>query len=230
MLDFVNLLKKTDLFANIADDEIELLLDCLDAKVTTYRKNQYIWMQGDANYNVGIVLTGQVNIIKEDVSGNRSLIASITAPNIFGESLVCSEIPVSPVTVQATENSKIMTIAFLTLIKTCESSCSFHTRLIQNMLKIIATKNLNLNKKLDHLSKKTTQQKLASYILDNLSTQNTLSASIPFNREELADYLGVNRSALSRELSKMRDVDIIHYKKNLFTISNLDALVALSNE
>jgi CRP-like cAMP-binding protein len=228
--DTLDILRSNELFDKIDSSEIEHLLTCLDTKIHKYKKNQFIWMQGDSNHKVSIVLSGQVNILKEDVSGNRNLIASIIPPAIFGESLVCSEISFSPVSAQVAEDTTIITLEFLKLINTCENSCGFHNRLIQNMLKIIAIKNINLNKKLDYLSKKTTQQKLASYILDSITNKDNLLISIPFSRDELADFLGVNRSALSRELSKMRDNNILNFNKNIFHITDLERLVDIAND
>lgn len=226
----IKIIKKLNLFDEISEEDLSGMLYCLQAKTTDYKKNEFVWIQGDENYSVGIVLSGKINVLKEDIAGNRNLIASISAPSVFGESLVCSEIARSPVSVQAATDSTIMTIEFLKLVKVCHNSCPFHTRLIQNMLKIIALKNLNLNDKINYLKKKTTQQKIASYILNHLSEKETMISNIPLNREELADYLGVNRSALSRELGKMRDNGWIKYKKNTFEILDLDALTMITNE
>lgn len=148
------ILDKVELFEGINKNNLANLLECLNSKTVYCQKNQFIWMQGDENFSIGILLKGQLNIIKEDYAGNRNIIANINAPDIFGESLVCSETKYSPVSVQASMDSTIMTVEFLRLIKTCANSCSFHTRLIQNMLKIISIKNLNLNTKMDYFSKK----------------------------------------------------------------------------
>ena len=226
----LDILSKIDLFKGIKANELEKLLVCLNSRIVEYKKNQFIWIQGDTDIKIGIVLSGQVNIIKEDFAGNRNIITCINAPGLFGESLVCSEIAESPVSVQAVEDTKIMTIEFLMLIKMCISSCAFHTRLIQNMLKIIEKKNFSLNEKIYYLSKKTTKQKIASFLLSNISNKNDNIVKINFNRKELADYMGVNRSALSRELSKMRDKNIIDFKKNTFNIKDLDILTKISNE
>ncbi len=218
MKKFVPLVKNSALFDGINDDDLEHLLACLNAKVTEVKKNSFIWMQGDSHYNVGLVLHGKVNIIKEDIMGNRSLIAGIEAPHIFGESLVSSGAPQSPVSVQAAMDSTIMLIDFLRLVKTCNSACAFHSRLIQNMMKIIAQKNMYLNEKIDYLKRTTTRQKVATYLINHISDKIALKAIIPLNREEFADYLGVNRSALSRELSSMKEEGLIEYKKNKFSI------------
>jgi len=225
----IELLKNIALFDNIGENELEHLLSCLDAKIQEYKKDQFVWMQGDENYKVGIVLTGKVNIIKDDVMGNRSLIAGIEAPHIFGESLVSSEIESSPVSVQVVTPSTIMLIDFLRLVKSCASSCDFHTRLIQNMMKIIARKNIYLNEKINYLKRTTTRQKLAAYILNHMDNKSTLKTNISLSREELADYLGVNRSALSRELSNMKKDGLIDYKKSSFDILNYHLMNELAS-
>lgn len=227
MKNIIPLLKKTTLFKDIQETDLGHLLSCLDAQVVNYTKGQFIWLQGDANYKVGIVLDGKINIIKEDILGNRNLIAGIESPNIFGESIVSSDATQSPVSVQAAENSKILLIDFLRLVKTCASSCAFHTRLIQNMLKIIAQKNLYLNEKIDYLKRTTTKQKVAAYLLNHITDKSKLEVIISLNREELADYLGVNRSALSRELSSMRSEGLISFSKNIFVILDYDGVSEL---
>ncbi len=227
MKEIAKFLRNCKLFTNIEGEELLHLLTCLNAKVYKFNRGNFIWMQGDSDYKVGIVVEGKVNIIKEDIMGNRSLIAAIPAPHIFGESLVSSETPVSPVSVQAAMDSKIMLFDFLRLVKSCGSACNYHTRLIQNMMKILASKNIYLNEKIDYLSRTTTRQKVAAYLINHITDADSLLSVIPLNREELADYLGVNRSALSRELSIMRDEGLISFKKNIFSILNYDALSEL---
>ena len=220
MKEILPLLKNIALFDGIHEDELLHLLSCLNAKVADYKKGGFVWLQGDSNYRVGIVLAGKVHITKEDVMGNRSLIASIEAPSIFGESMVSSEAESSPVSVQAAADSKIMLIDFARLVKSCSSACEFHSRLVQNMMKIIARKNIYLNEKISYLKRTTTRQKLAAYLLAHMESRSSMRLTIPLSREELADYLGVNRSALSRELSFMKRDGLIDYRKNNFEILN----------
>ncbi len=229
MKEYYSTLSNIELFSGINYDELSRLLVCLDANVVSFKKGEFIWLQGDENYHVGIVLEGKVNIIKEDMMGSRSLIAGIEAPHIFGESIVSAEISSVPVSVQASADSKIMLIDFKRIIKSCASSCAFHTRLIQNMMKIIAQKNIYLNEKIDYLKKTTTRQKLAAYILNQVHSKNYSFIRLPLNREDLADYLGVNRSALSRELSKMKRDGLIEYKKSSFSILNYTAMKELAD-
>ena len=229
MKEILPLLKNIALFDGIQEDELLHLLSCLNAKAAEYKKGGFIWMQGEASYKVGIVLSGKVHIIKEDVMGNRSLIAAIDAPHIFGESTVSSEADFSPVSVQAAADSKIMLLDFARLVKSCSSACEFHSRLVQNMMKIIARKNIYLNEKIGYLKKATTRQKLAAYLLDHMKSKSSLRLKIPLSREELADYLGVNRSALSRELSYMKRDGLIVYRKNDFEILDYPSINELAS-
>ena len=229
MQEYYSTLSNIKLFSGISYDELSRLLVCLDAKTTDYAKGSFIWLQGDENYYVGIVLSGKVNILKEDIMGNRSLIAGIEAPHIFGESMVSAEVSTAPVSAQATADSKIMLIDFKRIIRSCASSCAFHARLVQNMMKIIALKNIYLNEKIDYLKKTTTRQKLAAYILNQMHSKNYSLITLPLNREDLADYLGVNRSALSRELSNMKSDGLIEYKKSSFSILNYAAMRELAD-
>jgi CRP-like cAMP-binding protein len=229
MKEYYPTLSNIELFSGISLDELSRLLVCLDANVADFKKGRFIWLQGDANYYVGIVLQGKVNIIKEDIMGGRSLIAGIEAPYIFGESMVSAEVSAAPVSVQAAFDSTIMLINFKRIIKSCASSCAFHTRLVQNMMKIIALKNIYLNEKIDYLKKTTTRQKLAAYILNQMRSKNYSLITLPLNREDLADYLGVNRSALSRELSNMKSDGLIEYKKSSFSILNYAAMKELAD-
>ncbi len=227
MKNIAKLLENCRLFQGIEGEELTHLLTCLDAREYNFSRGSFVWMQGDSDYKVGIVTEGKVNIIKEDLMGNRSLIASISAPHIFGESLVSSEAPESPVSVQAAVDSKILLFDFIRLVKSCGSACTYHTRLIQNMMKILAGKNIYLNEKIDYLSRTTTRQKVSAYLLNHITDADRLLSVIPLNREELADYLGVNRSALSRELSLMRSDGLISFKKDTFSILDYAAVSEL---
>ena len=229
MLNFIHKIKNIPLFDGIREDEINHLLTCLDAKAVDYEKGSFVWLQGEENYKVGIVLFGRINIIKEDIMGSRSLIAALEPPQIFGESMAGAEADASPVSVQAAMNSKVLLIDFLKLVRTCEASCAYHSLLVQNMMKIIARKNMYLNEKIDYLKRTTIRQKVAAYIINHVKDKDALTAHLPLNREELADYLGVNRSALSRELSCMKRDALISYKKNDFEIIDYLSITKLAS-
>jgi CRP-like cAMP-binding protein len=212
---YLKILKNNMLFNNIEDKDMPSLLNCLTATIQKFDKNNIIFLSGNEISNVGIVLSGSVSVIKENISGDRNILANITSPDVFGETFACVEMKESPITVVANSKCEILFIEFKKIIKTCPTTCTFHSKLIENMLKLMSNKNIMLNAKLEILSAKTIREKLIAY----LSNFGKKRFTIPFNREQLADYLNINRSSMSRELSKMRDEGIIKFNKNKFEIN-----------
>ena len=192
------------------------MLSCLSAKTVRYKKGSVILLSGDAVNFVGLILSGSVQIIKEDVDGHIAILTELGVSGIFGEVFACAGISHSPVTVQSSEDSEVLFIDYKKVTTSCPSACPFHAALIKNMLQLIAVKNLLLNQKIEILSKRTTREKLFCYF--DLHRGATNKFSIPFNREELAHYLCVDRSAMSNELCKMRDEGLIRFNKNTFEI------------
>jgi len=213
-----------ELFKNISEKDLKELLVCCGAKTKEYSKGEYVWLAGDPAQHVGIVITGQVNIIKEDILGNRNIIGKVSEGNVFGETVSCAGIESYPVSVEVVTQSKIMLLFLSRVLQQCPQACAYHTQLIKNLLEIIAEKNLVLNQKISYLNKKTTRQKIAYLLISHMKHEDDTSIVIDFSREEMADYLGINRSALSRELGWLSNSGIIDYKKNRFTILNLKAL------
>ena len=216
--------EKVSLFAGIAPNNFESMLDCLNARTANFHRGKYILMAGEETHDIGILLSGLATVYRDDILGNRSVIAVITPFALFAESFVCAGIYTSPVTVEASADSKVLSVAFDKLIRTCPAGCPHHNTLIKNMLHIIARKNLSLNAKIDHLSKKTSRQKLASYLIGQVSQSHSTSFAVSLDRQGLADYLCVNRSALSRELSRISRDGILSYHKNRFEIHDLKRL------
>ncbi len=215
------LLARARLFQNISPSEIESLLECLRATFGRFEKGQYLLSAGDPVRQIGILLSGTVDIIKEDVFGRRSIVTSIGPLDMFAEALVCARIKESPVTVQATSDGNICFLDYSRIVTSCGNACGFHTRLVQNMLGILAYKNILFNKKMDYLLLKSMREKVSAYLLDQHAMHGSLKFTIPFNREELADYLAVDRSAMSRELGKMKREGLIDFNKNKFIILDI---------
>ena len=209
-------LKNAPLFQGIAFGDLERMCDCMSAEATDFKKEEVILLSGDTINNVGLIVSGRVRIVKEDINGHSSILAELTAPELFGEVFACAGITQSPVTVQAAEDSAILFINYKKIITTCASACSFHARLIENMLKLVAEKNLALSQKIEILSKRTTREKLMCYFDSYRGAEKKFA--IPFNREGLARYLCVDRSGMSNELCKMRDEGLIKFRKNEFEI------------
>lgn len=218
MKEYLEILKNVTLFKNINDNDLTSILSCLGAKVIRFDKDEFILTAGSKPEHIGIVLEGNVQIIKEDINGERILVAAVMSGNFFAESLACAGILESPVSVVSSSNSTIMLIEFNKILHTCPSSCTFHAKLIENMISIIARKNLMLRERVEIIGKKTLRIKILSYLESFAAKQCRNNITIPFNREELADFLCVDRSALSHELSRMKKDGILDYHKNNFKI------------
>lgn len=219
MKEYINILSTSPLFAGIDKNNLESMLKCLSARKTSFAKEEYILSAGDDIKDVGIVLSGSVNIIKEDFWGNRAILAKIQPGQMFGEAFAFAKIQKLPVSAVAAEKSEILFVDFGKIATTCSSACIFHTQLIQNILKILAHKNIMLTQKLEHIVKRTTREKLLSYLSEQAMIAGSNTFSIPFNRQELADYLSVDRSAMSNELCKLRDEGILEFYKNNFKLT-----------
>ncbi len=210
--------QSTPLFVGMDDTELRSLLECLNARIKVYAKGEIIFLEGDPATNIGLVLSGSVQIVKEDYFGNRTIMALATAGELFAEAFSCAAEKVLEVSCIAAEPSEIMLIDYSRIITTCPISCMFHTRLIRNMLSILAEKNIQLSRKIEHTSKRTTREKLISYLMEQAKTAHSNRFTIPFDRQGLADFLSVERSAMSAELGRMREEGLLDFKKNRFEL------------
>ena len=218
MKQYINLLKNTYMFNGINESEIEGMLKCLNARTMLYKKNEYILRNGETVNSIGMVLEGLALVEKEDIWGNRTIISEISPGSLYAESYAClSKLP-AEISVIASDNTTVMLFDIRRILTTCSSSCGFHTRLIQNLLYTIAQKNVLLTKKMEYISKKTIKEKLLAYLSSEAMKAGSPTFNIPFNRQELADFLSVDRSALSSEISRLQKKGIISCRKNAFTI------------
>ena len=215
---YLSLLKSVSLFHGMEESELQPLLSCLEARLARFEKNQVVFPCGEPVKSFGIVLSGQVRIVQEDYYGNRSILTNAGAGSLFAESFACADAKTLPVSILATAESDILFIDCHRLVAPCTNACSFHSRLIQNMLNIIAIKNIALTQKIEITSRRTTREKLLAYLSAEAQAAKHSRFSIPFNRQELADYLSVDRSAMSAELSRMRDDGILRFDKNRFEL------------
>lgn len=217
-------LKRIALFHGIGEAALSDMLQCLGAIEKSYKKGRFILMAGDPLPYVGIVLSGQATVFKTDLLGSRTVLGALEPPQLFAETFVCAGVKTSPVTVEAATDADVMLLAFDRILRTCASCCLHHSALIHNMLRIVAQKNIALSEKLDHMARKTTRQKLASYLIDQATRFDNRRFEIAHDRQALADYLSVNRSALSRELSRMSEEGALDYQRNSFYIRSLEQL------
>lgn len=213
-----NILKECSLFMNIVDDDIEAMLSCLGTRSITYGKGDSIFSEGDPAKYVGIVLSGAVQISRDDYYGNRTLMGRLEPGDLFGESFAFADVETLPVNVIATEPCEIMLIDSRRIISPCSSACGFHTKLIFNLLQIMARKNLGFHQKIEITSKRTTREKLMAYLLTQAKIHQNNTFDIPFDRQTLADYLEVDRSGLSAEISKLRKEGILECHRSRFTL------------
>ena len=213
-----NTLKNSQLFAGIELNEIEEMIGCLEGRIVKFDKNEYIFHCGDHVEAVGLLLEGNALIIQEDFWGSRNIISGILPGHSFAESYAC--VPNSPLNISVVAQSSCI-ILFLNakrILNVCPDSCSHHNRMIRNLLSDIAAKNLLFNEKLTHLGQRTTRAKLLSYLSFESQKHNSFEFDIPFSRQQLADYLFIERSGLSSELSKMKKDGLLDFHKNHFIL------------
>jgi len=218
MKEFFPILEKCPLFDGVDSNDLSAMLACLNARVSSYQKNRVIFQEGDPAKYVGIILTGAAQIVREDYYGNRSIVARIEPAELFGESFACAGVASLPVSVTAAEDSQVMLIDCRRLTVSCTSACSFHSRIIFNLLQVVATKNLLFNQKIEITSHRTTREKLMAFLLIQAKQNKSRSFTIPYDRQALADYLGVDRSAMAVEISKLRKDGIIACEKSHFEL------------
>lgn len=201
MKDFLPIIKaRSGLFRGIEESELEKLFGCLEARKQTYRKEEYILREGEQTKALGLVLSGSVLIVQEDVWGGRN------------------------VNVEAKEDTTILFLNVGRILSICPDGCSFHAQLIQNLLIDMAQKNRKLSEKITHMAKRSTREKLLSYLSEQAVKNKSAEFTIPYNRQQLADYLGVDRSGLSVQLCRLRDEGLLTFHKNKIRLIYKDSI------
>ena len=218
MREYIPVLRKNEIFSGIENEEIEALLSCLGARTKSFNKGEYVLRQGEYSKNITILVKGSLHIQSDDYWGNRSILGHISPGEMFGEAYAVPGSDHLINDVVAVEDSEIIYFDFKRIITSCTSACPFHTRVVHNMFLAISEKNRRLVQKLGFLSKRTTREKLNAYLSEVAKRQNSSDFTIPFNRQQLADYLSVDRSAMSKELCKMRDEGMLEFNKNRFRL------------
>ena len=206
------------LFAGISREDLGAMLDCLGARRSEVKKGQVILAEGEPARFVGIVLEGRVQIEKVDFYGNRSILTQAVPGELFAESFACADAAEMPVSAVAMEDGAVMLIQRTRITTGCSNACGFHSRLIANLLKIVSERNLQLSQKIEITGKRTTREKLLASLIGQAKCRGSDSFTIPFDRQALADYLQVERSAMSAEISKLRREGILESKKNHFRL------------
>jgi CRP-like cAMP-binding protein len=206
------------LFEGVRVEEIEKLMGCFRARARKFEKDAYLFVEDDEISAMGIVISGTIHMVHDDFWGNRTIISRIDAGNIFAESFACGKAARFPLSAIAVEETEALFIHVQKIISVCPSACSFHTRILNNMIQELAEKNINLINKIQHITQHTTREKLISYLSMQAREAGSSSFDIPFNREELAEFLSVDRSAMSSELGRMRADGLLTFRKNHFSL------------
>ena len=218
MKKYIPVLKRTKLFSGVGEEDIASLLSCLGARKKEYKKGEYILREGEHISDIFILVEGKIHIQKDDYWGNRSILSVISVGEMFGEGYAAPESGALLNDVVAVEDSSVIFFDVKRILTTCSSACRFHNMIVQNMFFAISDKNRRLVQKLGHMSGRTTRAKLISYLSEEAKRQGSSAFSVPFNRQQLADYLCVDRSAMSNELCKMRDEGMIRFEKSRFEL------------
>lgn len=218
MKEYIPVLKRTQLFSGVGENEIEAMLSCLQARVCTYEKGGYVLREGERIDNIMVLVRGKLHIQRDDYWGNRSIISMIDVGEMFGEAYAAPESGPLLNDVLAVEDSDVIFFDVKRIITVCPTACRFHSIAVQNLFFAISEKNRRLVRKLGYMSKRSTREKLIAYLSEEAKRQNSSAFSIPFNRQQLADFLSVDRSAMSNELCKMRDEGLLEFEKNRFVL------------
>ena len=218
MQKYSEIFQRSPLFAGLSPAEITQLLACLNARPRRFAAGQVVFSAGRPVSALALLLEGSVHIRHIDYWGNQSILSEIAPGDIFGEAYALDQSPIPNEALAVTECDVLM-LNVAQLLGTCSQACPFHSRTVQNLFGLLARKNRLLVQKLGHMAQRTTREKLLSYLSEQSQRAGSHRFTIPFNRQELADYLAVNRSALSAELSKMQQEGLLTYRKNFFTLA-----------
>jgi CRP-like cAMP-binding protein len=218
MNSYLPMIRTTKLFCGVSDEEILKMLGCLHARTAVFEKHTYIVRKGDIATSIGMVLEGDVLIIEEDFWGNRNILSRVSAGQLFAEAYASAGITRLDVGIVAGGRCTVLFMDTAKMMNACATPCLCHTHLMLNLVGIIAQKNIDLVRKIKHMSQRSLRAKLLSFLSEQSNVHGSASFEIPFDRQQLADYLAVDRSALSNELSKMRRDGILEYDRKKFQL------------
>ena len=215
-------LSKTILFRGTSPEEVRTMLDCLSAENKQFQRGSVIYHAGDVIHSIGLVLSGSVSIENDDVWGNKSILDKVGPGHVFAETY--AYVPGEPlmISVVAAEPVEILFLDMSRVLHICSNACDFHSKLIRNLLAISSQKNLNLSRRIFHTSSKSIRGRLLSYLSFQATQHGSRDFEIPFNRQQLADYLSVDRSAMSNELSKMQRDGLLRLERNHFSLIGIE--------
>jgi len=217
MLEELEKVKDSILMSGIKTQELSSMLGCLRGVIKKYDRGETVISEGDKIDKFGLLIEGALQVVQYDYLGNKSVVSVIEPKQIFNEAFAYVN-KISSLDVEAIEKSKVLFLDSDKLSTPCENCCTFHKQLVKNLLYIISNKNINLTQKIECMSKRSTKEKLLTFLSLESIKNNSKEFTISLDRQALADYLGVERSAMSAELSKLQKDRIIEYKKNWFKL------------
>jgi CRP-like cAMP-binding protein len=215
---YFSVLRDCTLFAGIGKEELSRMLTCLGAKTMHFCKRECIFEEGAPSRYIGLMLSGSALIERNDFYGNRSIVGTVGVSELFCESFAAAKIDKIPVSVVASEDCEVMMIDCSRVLCTCEKTCSFHRNLIFNFAKDLASKNIDAYGKIEITSKRTTRDKLMAFLLIYAKRAGKNEFDIPFDRQQLADYLEVDRTGLSSEIGRLTREGVIISNKKHFVL------------
>lgn len=218
MTPFADILCLSPLFASLSKEDLDALLTCLAPESRQYDKGCFILHEGDTANSMGLMVQGRAAILREDFWGRRDILSILTPPAVFAETFACLTGSRLTVSVVAEEACRVLWLSVSRVLNECGAHCAGHIAFKRNLILTLAEKNTLLNEKLLHISRRSTREKLLSLLSLEAQKQGSLSFSLPFDRQQMADYLSVDRSALSQTLSLMQRDGLIRFHKNRFTL------------
>ena len=214
--EYRDIITRSPLFASLSDKELIYALSLFSAKAVTYKKGEFLHTAGNKLQRFGLVLYGKIQVCSDDIEGNKMIMANVTAGDTFGESLCFLKINESPCYISATENSCVLTLSPDDLY--CASPDKENIEMQKRFTAMIATRTLQMNFRIQVLSKLTIREKLLCFFANLVRENKGNTFSLSLSRNDMAAYIGADRSAMSRELSKMKKEGLIDYYKDTVRI------------
>lgn len=218
MKEFLPVIRSSSLFSGISETELAAMLSYLETREERFPKDTFLLRTGDTAESIGLVLSGSVLVVQEDIWGNRNILSKAGPGQTFAAAYACAPGSLLNVSVLAETPVTAMFLNVKRVLNVCPSACEHHSRIIRNLLGELAEKNLRFGEKLTHMGQRTTRAKLMSYFSAEAQRLGTYEFDIPFSRQQLADYLAVERSGLSLELGKMRSEGLLDFHKSHFIL------------
>lgn len=213
-----DMLSRLPLFSGISAENIQVMLQCIGSRFQTLHKGEFPILARDEVPYVGIILKGRIHMIHEDAWGDTAILSDLGPGHLFGETFACGTRLQSSVSFLAVRETRILALPFRKVLHTCQNSCPFHYQLIENMLRMVSDKNAQLMEKLEIVSKKTLRRKILTYLSFQAEHRDSRTFELPMSRTQLADYLCADRTAVARELARMKQEGRIDFDKNTFTL------------